>query len=235
MTKKKEDNKIRVRCTGCGKRVKFPANLPGTTFRCPICKTTLVSPLSAEDIEKPPPLNLEFKSPIVAGPDARPRATAPGSAAAQPLGRPKPREPLPPPIERLNSFILREQKRVCELSLKILHNPFFSDDQKAAELRALRHERAVDLRSFVDAMFRDFKRSIEDLRNSPAAETDSVQKRIREIEKQRNEIRIFLKTMYHLRTVGEDDRLSGATTSTPAAAKKPPSKPSPPAAQTPRR
>ena len=234
MAKKKDDNKIRVRCTGCGKRIKFPANLPGTTFRCPICKTTLVSPLSAQEIEEPPPMDLDFKSPVDTKFAPPSRTTPPKRAPAQPPHPPRPKEPPPPSIYRLNSFILREQKRVCELSSQVVHDPALSDDRKTAELLTLRHEKAVNLRSFVDAMLRDFKHAIDELRNSPAAETESVHKRIKEIAKQRDEIRVFLKMMYQLRTVGEDNRLNGATTGTPAAAKEPPSKPSPPDAQTPR-
>ncbi len=46
MGERKDDGKVRIRCTGCGKKVKYPANLPGGTFRCPICHTIMVAPLN---------------------------------------------------------------------------------------------------------------------------------------------------------------------------------------------
>ena len=66
------DGKIRLRCPGCGKRVKFPAGYPGGTFRCPLCHTTIVAPIGAGDAEMPGGEELEAAATAAARPSGRP-------------------------------------------------------------------------------------------------------------------------------------------------------------------
>lgn len=203
----KKDDKIRVRCTGCGKRIKFPANLPGATFRCPSCKTTIVAPLDGKDTEEPAP-----QPP--AAPTFTPHSAPPPVPVAAPA-QTQPPAPKLPAIERLNAFILREQKRTGELCNQIIRNQRLSDEKKTSELMALRHQKAVGIRSFVDVMLKDFTRSIEELRNCPSADTETGKKRIQTEETELAGIQLYLKVMYQMRTVGQDDNQNGATRGTP--------------------
>lgn len=228
-SKDKNDDKIRVRCIGCGKRIKFPAGQPGTAFRCPICKTTIVTPLSGEEVDEAPALDLKLRSPATTPPRRRSPAPVQAAAPAQP---PAPSAPPQPAIDRLNEFILREQRRQAELCRQVVRNGDLSEEKKTAELVALRHQKAVGIRSFVSAMLRDFEHRIEELRNCPSADTESGKKRIAAVEEELAGIRLYLKVMYQMRTVAQDDQRNGATHGTPATAAPPPSRVSPPDAQT---
>lgn len=227
----KKDDKVRVRCTGCGKRIKFPANVPGATFRCPICKTTIVAPLDGKDVEEQQPIGPNVQAPAAAAPAPTQRSAQPPVQATAPAPTQAP-APQSPAIERLNTFILREQQRTGILCNQIIRNKRLSTEQKTSELIALRHQKAVSIRSFTDAMLRDFKRSIEELRNCPSADTETGKKRVQEEETELAGIQLYLKVMYQMRTVEQDNNQNGATRSTPETAKQPPSKASSPDTQT---
>ena len=237
---KTDDGKIRMRCPGCGKRVKFPANVPGTTFRCPICHTSMVSPLDAADADKAPSIeelirNRPSRSTAkraVTAPSPKPKEPAtPVSRKPAPARRPSDKSETPA-IDRLNAFLLKEQQRIGGLVSQIIRDSRLSDEEKTAELLSLRHQKAVGLRSLADVMFRDINRTLARLRDDPAVDTESGKARIAAVEREKRGLELFLKVMFQIRTVSQDNRLNGATHDTREGAEAPPSKPSQPGTET---
>jgi len=230
-----KDDKIRMRCTGCGKRVKFPANMRGVTFRCPKCHTVLVTPLTLEEMDSEKP---------VSAPEAASAALKPRRAPGPPRP-PKPREEQPAPVaeaprkprtpswHRLHVFLVREQQRLCERAARVLANPDMDDKQKRDELISIRRERAVATREFSDRLLADLERELAELRNSPRGETDSGKREIALIERERNALTLFLDVMFRRRTVAEDEEHRGPTPGTPGVAGEPPSRPASPGPRTP--
>jgi len=212
----KDDGKIRMRCTGCGKRVKFPKGRPGDTFRCPLCHTMMVAPIDNGNGATP-----QKSDTLQAAPKARPaspRVTAtPRRAAA-------PREPekMPEPIARINAFLSRETTHVGEIGRNVLMDNSLSPEEQIAELRRLRHAKAVNLRKFVQVVLKDLDQKLKALHDNPAAETPTLKAQIKALEKERHCLITYLKVMFELRTLSESP---SAKSDTPEAESAPPSTP----------
>jgi len=231
---RKNDDKIRMRCTGCGKRVKFPADMRGVAFRCPKCHTTLVTPLTLEELEAEQPASAPDAAGAALAPrrvppprPPRPSAEAPAPPAAAP------RKKRVPAWHRLHVFLVRQQQRLCKRAARVLANPDMDEGRKRAELVTLRRERAVGIRQFSDKLFAELDREIRELREGPTAETDTGRRQIALIERERQALRLFLEVMFQRKTVAQDEGLRPARPGTREGAAEPPSKPASPDARTP--
>ncbi len=226
MGERQEDGKVHIRCTGCGKKVRYPANQPGGTFRCPICHTVMVAPLDG-----PEEMGLEEESAsgVMAGgrSDQVPNGSAPKPAAA-----PSAPERKPPALERVNAFLVRETDRIGRLCEEVVANPTTSVEEQASKLLALRHAKAVYFKRYVEAVMKDMDAEISALRDDAASETQTVQNKLKELLLERRGLVVFLNVMYEMRT-GLSSSRTGATPDTRGSAGAPPTTPSRPAAQTP--
>lgn len=257
---KKSDNKIRIRCPGCGKRVKFPAGQPpGTTFRCPICKTTIVTPLNPTEVasfeteqsQAAQPLKItrrKLARPIPQSRSGPEQPVEPKPTAEPTQATPAPRAPTPSPkpasapseaeqmndtIEKVTVFLNKENDRVAQLSRKIVTMPGLSRERLVEEFQELRHEKAVHLKRYLLAILRDLDRSISKLRDDPASETSTGKDRLARLVRERECFVLYIKVMFELRKGTGAAGPTGAKPGTPSAAKAPPSKPSQRAAQSP--
>jgi hypothetical protein len=226
MGERQEDGKIHLRCTGCGKKVKYPANVPGGTFRCPICHTVIVAPMEA-----PNELSLEEESqpsmtadapPVQVPPAFDPTAVAPSAS-----------DEKAPALERVNAFLVRETDRIGRLCEEVVSNTSISVEEQASKLRALRHAKAVYFKRYVEAVMKDLDNDLTELRNDPASETQTGQNKINRLLLERRGLLIFLNVMFELRP-GVSPAPTGATPDTRGSAAAPPTTPSQQAAQTPR-
>ena len=199
----KPDGKVRVRCTGCGKRVKFPAGYAGTTFRCPLCHTTLVAPLEGEEAADAP------------GAADGPSQTSPATSARKPQPSPKKNSVKQPAIDRLNNFLLKEQQRVGLQCARIVKDANLPTEEKRAALAAMRHEKAVAIRSHVAVIMKDQNAALAALRDDPVAETSTGKSQIAALERELEGLKLYLKVMFKMRTVGEDVQQSDARQGTP--------------------
>ena len=196
---KPRDGKIRIRCTGCGKRVKFPA-IPGQTYRCPICHTIIVAPLDAGDITPPTAQEMQAVSRKAASPSQAP--AQPVWSDAAPQKAPSERdsfEDLLNSIERLNAFIGRQAQRNTLLCREVLMDRAMPQKEQFESLRQLRHTKAISLRKYVEAALKDLNRAIETLEENPAAETKTVQEKLDRLKWERRSLLLYVKVMFELR------------------------------------
>ncbi len=229
MGERKEDGKVHIRCTGCGKKVRYPANVPGGTFRCPICHTIMVAPLKdASELS----LEEESHSGIIIAPAAEP---VPNDSDSEPEPAAAPSAPnqKAPALERVNAFLVRETDRIGRLCEEVVSNSFTSVEEQAGKLRALRHARAVYFKRYVEAVLKDLDKELAELRDDPASETQTGQNKINRLVLEKRGLVLFLNVMFELRPAASPAR-NGATPGTRGSAAAPPTTPSPPAAQTPR-
>ena len=223
------DGKIRIRCTGCGKRVKFPKGLGGETFRCPVCHKTIVAPLDNKDAVMPTKKELKKavahapKSPPPARTAAKQAAPAPAQAAPAPAGADDLDKHLRT-IERITAFLARETAVTVRDARDMLADASLSEEETIAEIRQLRHDRAVRLNKFTQAVLEDLKAEIEKLENNPAAETESVRRRLDPLLEERRALLLYLKAMFELRS---PSAAPAGAKDTRASASAPPSTPSP--------
>ena len=225
MGERQEDGKVHIRCTGCGKKVRYPANQPGGTFRCPICHTVMVAPLGGPD-----DLSLEEESRPGAAADAL-SAPVPDASGPRPAAPSAPERRVPV-LERVNAFLVRETDRIGRLCEEVVSNPSTSVEEQASKLQALRHAKAVYFKRYVEAVMKDLDNEISELRDDPASETQTVQNKMKELLLERRGLLVFLNVMFELRT-GVSPARTGATPDTRGSAAAPPTTPSQPAAQTP--
>ncbi len=199
----KDDGKIRVRCTGCGKRVKFPKGMPGETYRCPICHHTIVSPLGGTSATLPSEAELRSSihrpSPAAQPVQAMPRHQKIAGRNGDDETR------LLQSIERLNAHLNRQNTTAAGLSRQVLSDETLSPDQQVAEIKKLRHAKAVSLREHVTAVLKDLERGIAALKRNPAAETGTIRERLAKLEKEKAGLTLYVKVMFALRTVGQDE------------------------------
>ncbi len=217
-----EDGKIRIRCTGCGKKVKFSAGLPGQTYRCPSCHTTIIAPIDGqseapEQAEQPTPRPFRRPSPPPAAAPRRPQPAAEEESSA---------------LERFNSFMLKETQRLASAANELLLPSEETPPQLAARLIELRHIKAVHIKEYAYAVLKDLDRAIAELKESPAAETDTMRRKIQKLLLERRNFLIYLHVIYELRPAASakpDTRGSAAaqpTTPSQPAPKTPPGTPS---------
>ena len=241
------DGKVRLRCPGCGKRVKFPAALPGQTFRCPLCRTTIVAPINGMDADaptreeladaaaavppQPPPEDAPPSlKPAQAAPSPRPKA----APAAAPVRRPPPAdEPVAdvknaPIIDRINSFLIRETQRTGRVATDVLGDAKMPLPEQIAYVKELRRGKAVRFKMYCESLLKDLDAEIAALRDNPAVDTPTIKNRLAALLAERRGALIYLNVMFELKPPPPV-----AKPGTPAAGSAPPSSPSTPAAQTP--
>ena len=227
------DDKIRMRCTGCGKRVKFPRGSAGQTFRCPKCHKTMVAPLDDDDGEIPSPSELKSVA-LAAARAARPRYD-PSKAIRRPsLDRTRQEDRTPNllnSIERVNAFLNRQAETIGPMCRSALTDQSLSQEERIAEVRRLRSVKAVNLRKFVDAIKTDLNKAIEKLKANPAAETETIAEKLGQLVTERECLTQYVQVMFALRPVAQEMPAPTATPDTPATGAKPPSSVSPQAPQ----
>lgn len=196
MGEKDKDGKVRVRCTGCGKKVKFPAGLPGQTYRCPGCHTTIIAPIDGGQDDETP-------AEAAPQPDSSPRRFRPAAPPPPPPRQAAPRqaELSGPAVDRFNAFVLKETHRMHGGANSLLLPSEETPKEIAARLNDLRHLRAIRIKECAHAILKDMDRAIADLKNNPAAETNTIRQKMEKLLLERRNFLIYLSVMFELRPV----------------------------------
>ena len=224
MMVEKDDGKIRVRCSGCGKRVKCPAGKPGEAYRCPVCHTTIVAPLDKREVARPSDRELKsfIPKPLPAA-DRTDGETAGTSTAARTRSQSSRFLKGKHPVEELGEFLMRQTRRATEVSREILTSPSMSDEKRRAKLGELRTLKGVRLREHVRGLLRDLDQRIAVLRHSAGAEAETSKRAVARLQQQRDQFVLYLDVMFQLQTPGPNG--PGVKPDTPAAEVEPPSTP----------
>ena len=88
----------------------------------------------------------------------------------------------------------------------------------------MRHDRAVRLNKFAQAVLADLDGALKKLKDSPAVETETGRRRLDPLLEERRALLVYLKAMFEMRPLSAG---SAATKDTRASASEPPSRPSP--------
>lgn len=239
------DGKVRLRCPGCGKRVKFPADQPGQTFRCPLCHTTIVTPINGAGLEAPTKEELSEAAasvPVTAPPPDAPPTLKPATPPARYKPAPStPQERRPvasdepiadvknaPVIDRINTFLVRETQRTGRVATDVLGDAKMSLEEQVAYVKELRRGKAVRFKMYVESLMKDLDGEITALRENPAVDTPTIQNRLKALLTERRGVMIYLNIMFEIKPPAP-----AAKPGTPAGESAPPNSPSRPTAQTP--
>ena len=198
------DGKIRIRCSQCGKRLKFAPHHAGEVFNCPICSATVVAPLDP--------------GAVAAAPEAKPAVTesepaAPSRAALKLAGWTPTRLMVQRnrAIEKLSNFLSRESLRVAKAchDLIIAARPDIAPANLAEQFLTLRVERGQRLKQFIQTLGAEMDENIRKLRSNPLSHQARFQEEIAQARRERRDLDIFISTMLR----GESPATSKAVTS----------------------
>jgi DNA-directed RNA polymerase subunit RPC12/RpoP len=219
------DNRIRLNCTGCGKRFKVGSDKEGAAFRCPHCKTTLIVPSNGRveiDAETDAKVSdfarrLKMRSDQVSGRlpgDATPLAPPPPQPTVAQPARPH-GEGVRAAIDRLNIFLVREQKRIGDLSGRIVRDRRLPAEAKEEGLLSLRQQKAMSIRKFVNALVMELDSRLANLKSEPAADTETGKMRLEALQHERDGVALYLEVMFQMKSVGQDRQGHPAKPDTP--------------------
>jgi len=182
------DDKIRIRCPQCGKRLKFPASQAGKIFNCPICSTVVVAPLGDHVAASGPAQTpAEEKTPPVA--EALPKIAG-WQAQRREVERNR-------AIEKLTNFLSRENLRVGQACQDLIMGepPNVDAATLARKFHAIRVERGQRLQEFVQNLCRELDGEIQKLRDHPMSHQARIQSELERLRRERRDLDIFLRVM----------------------------------------
>jgi hypothetical protein len=180
MNENTDDGKIRVVCTHCGKRVKFPPGKGGEVYACPACGATIVAPLGPGKVAPAAPVEMRAR-PVVAAKSEH------WQAARLAIER-------NPYIEKLINFLGREELRVGqECQEQIIAQPPNPDvTELARKFVPIRREHAFKVRQFVQVMVDEINEAIGTLQNHPMKHTARIQEEVQAAMRQKREFGAFV-------------------------------------------
>lgn len=207
--KKKKDDKIRVRCRECGKKLKLPGNEPGRVFRCPICSSAVVSPLEIDpnlDVQKSAPhpgekssggrMSLDDVDSVFSRADA---AKGIGRATGW---RPQIKsEPENKPINDLVNFLNRENERVRDMAVASLQDASATAEQQARRLASLRKEKNQRLRAEIDQIVERLDNEIRAMSKGANMRNAEVRSRLEKKQAEKRELLAYIQGLFGLKLV----------------------------------
>ena len=216
--KKKKDDKIRVRCRECGKKLKLPANEPGRVFRCPICSSTVIAPLQVD-----PSLHVQKAGPSPEGGTSGGRMSLDDVESvfsradiAKGIGhatgwRPQIKsDPENKSINDLVNFLNRENERVRDVAVSSLQDANATPEQQARRLASLRKEKNQRLRAEIDKILERLDDEIRAMSKGANMRNAEVRSRLEKKHAEKRELLAYLQGLFGLKladTQGENPLL----------------------------
>lgn len=204
---KKKDNKIRVRCRECGKKLKLPADEPGRVFRCPICASTVIAPLEID-----PNAEVQESASSSSGSLARERmsfdaadsvfdrpAKAKGPSRAKDWRPQIKAEPENKSINDLVAFLNRENERVRDIAVASLQDPNKTPEQRERRLASLRKEKSQKLRAEIDKIVGRLDDEIHAVSRGADTRNAEVRRRLEEKTSQKRELLTYVRAFFGLK------------------------------------
>ena len=213
----KKDDKVRVRCPECSAKLKFPPGKPGLIIRCPVCASSVVSPLEdSEAAERIEEAKARAQEPAAAaspgeGAKAYRRKSASGGKLVDKLQSweaQRAQQASNDSIHRLVGFLNRENDRVRDAAIPVIHDPEMPRDQRQRRLQSLRQDKSVRVRNEIDKILHALEDEIHALTHHPTPGQASVRTQREEKTAEKRGFLRFLKHIYGLRLANTDkDRL----------------------------
>lgn len=171
-----KDNKVRVRCGSCGKRLKYSGDAAGRIFQCPVCGRPVVGALElpqsdGENAARAAQPQAD-PSPAVAAEEAAPQ-WKPGAFAT----------PRNPAVRKMADFLKRDVERVGDEASSILAETI-PDRQKTSRLREVRTRSLRRRAQLAEQLIADMRAQAQDSRKHPQVKDGHLawQKEIREFQ-----------------------------------------------------
>ena len=194
-----EDGRVRIRCKECGKRLKVPSGHPGKVFRCPICSSTIIAPLSPEQVTKAMAEQERVASHVI-------RATGWVPQLAQ--------QTRYKSIESLAHSVGREYQDLVQSCAAMLGRSPFKDHEAADRIQTLWREKSEKLRDFAVKLMYDLDREIRELQVSPLRKQPSFVERLDSKLRERRDLALVMKIIFNV-TMASAASGEGAPPSSP--------------------
>jgi ribosomal protein S27E len=180
---KEEDGRIRIRCKECGKRLKVPAGHPGKVFRCPICASTVIAPLSPAQVSEAMADHERVASHII-------RATGWIPQLAQ--------QTRYKSLESLAHSVGREYLDLVQSCASVLGRTPLKDHEAADRIQTLWREKSQKLREFAVKLMFDLDREIREIELSPLRKQPSFMERLDAKVRERRDLALVMKLIFNV-------------------------------------
>ena len=188
-TEKKRDDRPRVRCPECGKKLKLPAGRPGKIYRCPVCGGSIIAPLTDGT-----------------GPDgaAIGRVDQMGAQSLRRMGwtpsiagsrRYK-------SIEHVANFMSKEYAELAQSCSNLLAGKAFPEHEAAARVMSLRREKGRRLVEFARRTLDGLNQDILGMEHHPMRAKKEFADRLAHTKRERRDLAIFMKVMFNISLPG---------------------------------
>jgi len=183
---RERDERPRVRCPECGKRLKLPAGKPGKIFRCPVCGGSVIAPLDA-DVVNVSPQDLSAQA-------LRQMGWAPSFVKRKRYKS----------IERVANFISKEYADLAQSCATLLAEKPLEEHEAAGLILRMRREKGRRLVDFARRTFAEVNRDIRELERHPLRRQRDLAERLEALRRERRDLAIFMKVMFNVDLPGVD-------------------------------
>jgi len=180
LARRERDERPRVRCPECGKRLKLPAGKPGKIFRCPVCGGSVIAPLDA-DVVNVSPQDLSAQA-------LRQMGWAPSFV----------RRKRYKSIERVANFISKEYADLAQSCATLLAEKPLEEREAAGHILRMRREKGRRLVDFARRTFAEVNRDIRELERHPLRRQQDLAERLEALRRERRDLAIFMKVMFNV-------------------------------------
>jgi len=186
------DGRIRIRCNECGKRLKVPSGHPGKVFRCPICASTIIAPLT-QDTDEVRQQEREAARVI--------RQTGWIPQLAQQTRHKS--------LENLSHAVAREFQDLMQSLASVLGRGPLKDQEAAERIQTLWREKSQRLRELAVRLMYDVDREIRELEMSPMRKQPSFIEKLNTKLRERRDLAYVMKLVFNV-TLPEGPSVPGA-------------------------
>lgn len=200
----RDDDRVDVTCTTCGRQLKAPKRYAGQSLRCPKCKAMNMVPFGdVNGIDRAGPVEkglaaaeaaLRKASGESAGPSAGP-AGSPGLVGAVSKHVPE--------IDTLLRSVYKCFEDGFVRAQNVLSDPALNVEKKGAELVRVKRDIAAGVRDHVLKAEKDIAEKVGKLRSHPMAKSVSIKAQLAEASMHQVAFGLFAKCVFDVKPQGE--------------------------------
>lgn len=180
---KDEDGRVRIRCKECGKRLKVPAGHPGKVFRCPICASVIIAPLSAAQVAEAMDEQERVAAKVIRSTGWIPQLALQTRYKS---------------LENFAHTVGREYLDLIQSCASVLGHAPLKDHEAAERIQTLWREKNQKLRDFAAKLMLDLDREIREIEISPLRKQPSFIERLDAKLRERRDLALVMKLVFNV-------------------------------------
>lgn len=180
---KDEDGRVRIRCKECGKRLKVPAGHPGKVFRCPICASVIIAPLSVAQVTEAMEEHERVAARVIRSTGWIPQLALQARYRS---------------LENFAHMAGREYLDLIQSCASVLGHAPLKDHEAAERIQTLWREKSQKLREFAAKLMLDLDREIREIEMNPLRKQPSFMERFDAKVRERRDLALVMKLIFNV-------------------------------------